>query len=67
MAVMMANLYDALMAAGVDQAKAKAAAEEAASFDARIADVKERVTVLTYAVGLNVALTIAVLGILLHK
>jgi len=40
MAVMMGNLYSALKQAGADEASAKQAAEEVASYENRIGDLK---------------------------
>jgi hypothetical protein len=67
MAVMMGNLYRALKNAGVEDDAATQAAEEVAGYDNRLSGIEARVTLLTWMVGTNVALSIAVLGIVLGK
>ena len=80
MALMLAETYAAFKAAGVDDDQAQAAAEELAAFEARFASIESKIshmdgkitsmegkfTVLLWAVGTNVAATIAILGVLLH-
>jgi hypothetical protein len=62
MAMMMGNLYSALKQAGADEENAKKAAEEVATYDARMNAIESRLSVLTWMVGTNVALTLAVVG-----
>jgi hypothetical protein len=73
MALMLAKTYTAFNAAGVGEDQAQAAAEELAEFETRFASietkltsVESKVTVLLWAVGVNAAATIAILGVLLR-
>jgi hypothetical protein len=80
MALMLAKTYAAFKAAGVSEAEAEAAAEELAGFETRFASMESsishmdgkitaiegKITVLLWAVGVNAAATIAILGVLLH-
>jgi hypothetical protein len=80
MAVMLAKTYAAFKAAGVDEDQAQAAAEELAAFEARftsmdgklshmdgkISSIEGKITVSLWAVGINAAATIAILGVLLR-
>jgi len=80
MALMLAKTYTAFKAAGVGEAEAQAAAEELASFETRFASIESNIshmdgkitaiegklTVLLWAVGVNAAATIAILGVLLR-
>jgi hypothetical protein len=60
MPIMMAKLYDALRdVAGED--KARAAAIEAAEFDARIVKIDADLMLLKWMVGFNLALSAAIL------
>ena len=72
MPVMLSKTYDALIAAGAPDDKARAAAEELAdyenrlaSIDNRLAAVEGKLSILIWAVGVNAAATIAILGVLL--
>ena len=62
MAVMMGDLYDALRSAGAEDDKARKAASEVAGFENRLASLDSRVSVLTWMVGFNLAMTVAILG-----
>ena len=62
MAVMMGSLYSALVKAGAGEDDAKKAAEEVAGFENRLASLDARVLVLTWMVGFNLAMTVAVVG-----
>jgi hypothetical protein len=80
MALMLAKTYAAFKAAGVDEDQAQAAAEELAAFEARftsveskishmdgkITSIEGKITVLLWAVGINAAATISILGVLLR-
>jgi hypothetical protein len=80
MAVMLAKTYAALKAAGVSDEQAQSAAEELGSthdqfselrnglgqIHADIAYMRGRFDVLIWAVGVNAATTIAILGVLLR-
>ena len=61
MPVLMADLYDALKAAGTPEDKARSAAAEAAAYENRIASVESKLNVLTWMVGTNIVLTAALL------
>ncbi|MGL5139341.1 MAG: hypothetical protein ACRC7G_16400, partial [Beijerinckiaceae bacterium] len=85
MAVMMGNLYSALVKAGAGEDDAKKAAEEVANFELRLNNleakidrleakmegrfgaVDARLNVLFWMVGLNMAMTLAMVGILLRR
>jgi hypothetical protein len=62
MAMMMGHPYSALKQAGADEEIPKRAAEEVATYDARMNTIENRLSVLTWMVGTNVALTLAILG-----
>jgi hypothetical protein len=85
--IMLSQTYDALVAAGAPEDKARGAAEEIAGYenrlnsidnhlavidgrliaiDGRLTDFAGRFTMLTWAVGINAAATIAILGVLLR-
>ena len=73
MTVMLSKTYDALIAAGTPDDKARAAAEELADYDNRLASIDNRLaavegklSILIWAVGVNAAATIAILGVLLR-
>ena len=59
MALMLAKLYTAVREAGVDDVKAREAAEEVASFENQAS-----LTILKWMVGFNLVLTIAIVGTL---
>lgn len=61
MALVMGKLNDALLAAGVPADLAREASEEVASFKLRTGSLEFKLNLLTWMVGLNVALTAAVL------
>jgi hypothetical protein len=60
--MMMGNLYSALKQAGADEDHARKAAEEVATYDSRMSTIENRLSVLTWMVGTNVALTLAIVG-----
>jgi hypothetical protein len=59
MALMLGKLYDALRAAGVPEDKAREAAEEVATFDKDLAEIKSDVRVLKWITGTTLAGVIA--------
>jgi hypothetical protein len=61
MALMMGSLYDALRSSGVEDEKARKAAEEVAGYENRLASMESRLGLLTWMVGFNIALTVGVL------
>jgi len=61
MALRMGALYDALRTGqGISEEDAKRAAEEVASYDNRMAALDSRTAVLTWMVGTNVAISLAI-------
>lgn len=61
MSLRLGALQDALLDPG-NAEKAQRAAEELAGYDNRFASIETRLTLLTWMVGTNVALTLFVLG-----
>jgi hypothetical protein len=59
MAVMLSKTYDALIAAGAPDDKARAAAEELAGYESRFAKVETDLAVLKWMVGVNLAASIS--------
>jgi len=59
---MIAESFDALRSAGVDDEKARKAAEPVATYDPHIARLRSDVRPLKWQVGANLALTTAVIG-----
>jgi hypothetical protein len=47
--------------------KPRAAAEEAAGYENRLSSVESKLAVLTWMVGTNIVLTLAVFGVLLRR
>lgn len=68
MALMVGSLYDALKSAGVDDEKARKAAEEVAGYDSQIGQLDRKLTVLDgrvnllqWMVGTNIAISVGIL------
>jgi hypothetical protein len=61
MALMLDKTYDALIAAGAPEDKARAAAEELANNEVRLASIDGKLTLLISAVGINPAATMTML------
>src|SRR5690606_18385355 len=61
MALMGGSLYDALKSAGVDEEKARKAAEYLVGYDHRIGKIDSDLVLLQWMVGANIALTAAIL------
>lgn len=61
MALMMGSLYDALRSGGIEDDKARKAAEEVAGYENRPAAIESRLGWLTWMVGFNIAFTVGVL------
>ncbi len=59
MAVMLSKTYDAFIAAGTPEDKARAAAEELAAYDARFAKIGTDLAVLKWMVGVNLAASLS--------
>jgi hypothetical protein len=73
MAIMLGRTYAAFKAAGAPEEEAIAAAEELAGYESRLASIDNRLakvegklTVMVWAIGINAAATIAILGVLLR-
>jgi hypothetical protein len=66
MATMIAELYDALKAAGAPDDQARKAAEVVAGYENRFARLETDLTLLKWMVGFNLAMTIGVLTLLLR-
>ena len=60
MAVMLGNLYRALVTAGAPGEEAQKAAEEVAGFESRLAGIESKVSLLQRMVGFNLALSVAI-------
>jgi hypothetical protein len=63
MALMLAELYDALKDAGASDELARKAAEAVAGYDDRLARMERRLEVLTYMVGTNITISLILLGL----
>jgi hypothetical protein len=59
MAVMLSKTYDALVAAGAPEDKARAAAEELAGYESRFAKIETDLAVLKWMVGVNLAASLS--------
>ena len=73
MATMIAELYDALKAAGAPEDQARKAAEVVAGYENRFADLGNKITVLEgkvtlvqWMVGFNLAATVGIILLLLR-
>lgn len=55
MAVMLSKTYDALVAAGAPEDKARDAAEELAAYENRFAKIETDLTVLKWMMGVQIA------------
>lgn len=64
MALQLGALRAALLDAGASADKADKAAEELADYEKRLAGIEGKLTMLIWAVGANVAATIAVVGMI---
>ena len=62
MALRLGALHDALLEAGVSPEKAVKAAEEAATYESRLAGIESRLNAPTWMAGANVTLTLALLA-----
>ena len=59
MAVMLSKTYDALIAAGAPDDKARAAAEELAGYESRFVKIETDLAVLKWMVGVNLAASLS--------
>jgi hypothetical protein len=58
-AVMLSKTYDALVAAGAPEDKARAAAEEPDGYESRFAKIETDLAVLKWMVGVNLAASLS--------
>lgn len=61
MALMIRELYDALLSAGVSDEKAAKAAEAVAQYEGRFNKIETDLAVLKWMIGFNLAATVAIL------
>lgn len=66
MTVMIAEVYDAFLAAGAPDDKARKAAETLAGFENRFSKIEADLALLKWMVGANIALTIGGLGTIIR-
>jgi hypothetical protein len=59
MAVMLSKTYDALIAAGAPDDKARAAAEELAGYESRFTKIETDLAVLKWMMGVNLAASLS--------
>ncbi|MDX2142727.1 MAG: hypothetical protein SFV19_05195 [Rhodospirillaceae bacterium] len=59
--IMLAEVYDALVAAGAPDDKARKAAEAVAEYNTRLSSLSSDVRLIQWMVGFNLAFTMAVL------
>ena len=59
MSTMNSEVYDALVSAGADEAKAREAAKSVAQYDSDIAEIKASLLVLKWMVGFVLAFVVA--------
>jgi hypothetical protein len=59
MAVMLSKTYDALIAAGAPDDKARAAAEELAAYESRFSKIETDLAVLKWMMGVNLAASLS--------
>lgn len=60
------EVYDAFREAGASEERARAAAEAVANYDDRLAKLSGDVSLLKWMAGFNLALSVAMFGILLR-
>ena len=58
---MLSKTYEALKAAGISDDKARAAAEEIAGYDNRLAKIEGDLTLLKWMLGLNLAFSLTLI------
>lgn len=66
MALQLGALRDALIEAGASEDKASRAAEELASYENRLASMENKLSVLIWMVGTNLAVTLGLLAKMLR-
>ena len=66
MAVMLGNLYDALISAGAADDKARKAAEEMAGYENRFSKLDADMALVKWMVGFSLGLNLIVVGLVLR-
>lgn len=66
MSTLIAELYDALKEAGASESSARKAAETVAAYDNKFAKIEIDLAVLKWMAGFNVAMTLAILFLLIR-
>lgn len=66
MALQLGSLRDALREAGASEETARKAAEEVAAYENRLASLENKLNLLTWMVGFNLAMTAGLLVKALH-
>ncbi len=66
MSTALVEVYDALREAGASEERSRAAAEAVANYEGRLGSLDADVSLLKWMAGFNIALSVAVLGILLR-
>jgi len=66
MSTALIEVYDALREAGASEERSRAAAEAVANYEGRLSGLGADVSLLKWMAGFNIALSVAVLGILLR-
>ena len=60
-AMIIEEIYDALLEAGASEEKARAAARAMTNYETRISKIESRLTLQEWMIGFNLAMTIAIL------
>jgi hypothetical protein len=60
MAMMLSKTYDALVAAGAPEDKARAAAEELAAYENRFSKIETDLAVIKWMLGVNLAASLSI-------
>ena len=60
-AMLIEEIYDALIEAGASEPKARAAAKAMTNYDSRISKIESDINLLKWMTGFNIALTVAIL------
>jgi hypothetical protein len=62
MSAMISEVYDALVAAGAPEDKARKAAEAVANYENRLGKFESELTLIKWMIGFNIAVSVAVLA-----
>ena len=66
MAIMLSKTYDALKAAGAPDDQARKAVEEIAGYENRLSGIEAELKLVKWMIGFNLALSVAVVFLLLR-